>query len=67
MPSVGFALASLQLTLNIFESFFYHSVFIAHFEQVNADYVRNMYISCRLKNNIPATTEIRKGATLCNV
>ena len=39
-------------------------MFIVHFEQVNAGYVQNMFVSSRLKNHILATKKIRKGATL---
>ena len=67
MTSIDFVLVSLLLTLNIFHSFFYHSVFIVHFEQVNAGSVQNMYVSCRLKNHILASTKTRKGFTLYEV
>ena len=65
--SVGFVLVFLLLILNIFDGFFCHSVFIVHFEQVNAGCVQNMYVSCRLKNHILATTKTRKGVTLYEV
>ena len=38
-----------------------------HFKQVNAGCVQNMYVSCRLKNQILATTKTRKGVTLNEV
>ena len=67
MTSTGFVLVFLLLTLNICHSFFHHSVFIVHFEQVNAGCVQNMYVSCRLKSHILAATKTRKGVTLYEV
>ena len=46
----------------MFHSFFYHSIFLVHFEQVSASCV--LYVSSRLKNLILATTKTRKCVTL---
>ena len=67
MQQPHLVLVYLLLTLNIFHCFFCHSVFIFHFKQVNAGCVQNMYVSCRLKNQILATTKTRKGVTLNEV